>query len=261
MAKLELDFFGIDMEKFNFSVLVDGEVVSSSKKRINVEIDTGFVEFSGKDFKFNKAGELMSGTIKSITEHNGETPYYTISGLDLAVTDLKKVALTISNADDQKLVAKLFAGNDYINTGDGDSFIYGYKGHDAMVGGTGVDWIEGGSGNDFIAGSLGGDIFWGDAGADHFIYVLAVESDASGELTMDAIMDFNSAEGDKIDIKEVSTFTFAGEKLLSGVVGELVFGFSGGMTFVSGDIDGDAVADIVIALDGDITLKASDFIL
>jgi Ca2+-binding RTX toxin-like protein len=59
-----------------------------------------------------------------------------------------------------------------------------------VVGGN--DRIDGGAGNDVIVGGGGHDILIGGPGADHFVF-----APGSG---VDDILDFSSAEGDRIDL-------------------------------------------------------------
>jgi Ca2+-binding RTX toxin-like protein len=56
----------------------------------------------------------------------------------------------------------------------------------------GDDRIDGGAGNDVLIGGGGHDTLIGGAGADHFVF-----APGSGK---DDILDFSSAEGDRIDL-------------------------------------------------------------
>ncbi len=69
-------------------------------------------------------------------------------------------------------------------------------GNDVLNGGNGDDVILGQEGNDTIAGGAGNDTVWGGSGADTFVFHSANEG-------TDHIMDFNAAQGDKIDISSV----------------------------------------------------------
>jgi hypothetical protein len=71
-------------------------------------------------------------------------------------------------------------GNDIINAGAGDDIVYGQEGDDIITGGTGSDILSGGS------------------GADIFIWT-ANESDS------DEIIDFNTSEGDVLNIADLLT--------------------------------------------------------
>lgn len=75
---------------------------------------------------------------------------------------------------------------------DGDNRIDGLKGDDTLSGGAGNDTIDGGAGNDVLKGDGGADLF-------HF-------SKNSGH---DTIVDFNPAEGDRIDLSGTGIFQFS----------------------------------------------------
>ena len=94
------------------------------------------------------------------------------------------------------------------------------------------------------------------------------EFDASR--SRDLILDFSRAQGDKISLSAIDAnslagnnqaFTFIGTAAFSNVAGQLRYETSGGVTTISGDVNGDGVADLQIQLSGSIALIASDFIL
>ena len=79
---------------------------------------------------------------------------------------------------------------------------------------------------------------------------------------------FTQADSDRIDLSGLDAnllldgdqaFDFIGMDAFTGTAGELRFEWSGGDTYVSGDWNGDAVADFMIRLDGLEALQASDF--
>ena len=95
--------------------------------------------------------------------------------------------------------------NDRIAGGKGFDKIYGGNGRDTLAGDKGNDRLYGGGGDDSISGGQGNDQIWvgggtdyatGNAGSDTFIF-----SDSSG---YNFINDFDSLEGDKINLKGVS---------------------------------------------------------
>ncbi|MGK7867814.1 hypothetical protein [Falsiroseomonas sp. E2-1-a20] len=87
----------------------------------------------------------------------------------------------------------------------------------------------------------------------------------------DLITDFSQAEADLIDLGGIDAdpltagnqaFTDLGTGAFTGAVGQLRHeGDGAGNTLVLADIDGDAVADLVVRLSGTLTLTTSDFIL
>lgn len=84
-------------------------------------------------------------------------------------------------------------GNDTIYGGGGNDTILSDGGNDKVYGGNGRDAIFAGDGNDLIVGGAGDDIIFGGSGADIFRF----DSIGDGK---DTIMDFNTREGDVIDI-------------------------------------------------------------
>jgi Ca2+-binding RTX toxin-like protein len=142
----------------------------------------------------------------------------------------------------------------------GDDFIDGGAGNDTVMGGDGADWLVGGAGH---------DQFYGGAGADSFVFA---DGDFSGNTTgtADRIHDFSQAEGDVIRLDQVDAdtllagdqaFSFVGTAAFSHTAGELRYDEIGGNTYVSGDTNGDGVADFMIKLDGLHALTGTDFVV
>ena len=166
------------------------------------------------------------------------------------------------------------AGNDHLLGGDGDDMLYGGTGNDRLEGGAGVDFlygdegddiIFGGSGNDIITGGSGGDRLHGGAGADIFRYFSIDDSRVDA---FDRIEDFSTRELDRIDLRGIDAiaateaddaFTFIGQSAFTGNAGELRYAAIGGDTYVMGDVNGDQVADFMIALTGSMTLNSWNF--
>jgi hypothetical protein len=131
----------------------------------------------------------------------------------------------------------------------------------------GADRLSGGGSSDTLIGGAGRDILTGGADADTFRYLSASETGATGA-TRDTIADF-VAGTDKIDLAAIDAvddgaddaFSFIGAAAFSGTAGELRAKVAGANTLVSGDLDGDAVADFQILLAGTHTLSAGDFLL
>ena len=134
----------------------------------------------------------------------------------------------------------------------------------------GDDRLSGGDGNDTLIGGVGRDILRRRRGcSDTFRYLSASETGATaGRATGSptsrrrhrqidlAAIDANSVGGTAND-----TFSFVGAAAFSGTAGELRARAAGSNTLVSGDLDGDAVADFQILLTGTQTLSAGDFLL
>ena len=148
-------------------------------------------------------------------------------------------------------------GADQIFGGNSDDSIYGQGGNDVIRGENGNDIIDGGTGDDIIDGGLGADKIKGGAGADYFVYNSALDSTT---LAMDIIADFSRASLDKIDLRPLlgaSDLEWGGNAGKAFGVWQLV---SGANTLIMVDTTGDALADMVIQLNGIYALKNADFL-
>ncbi|MFT2159484.1 immunoglobulin-like domain-containing protein, partial [Pseudomonas putida] len=87
-------------------------------------------------------------------------------------------------------------GNDILSGGNGNDILFGQGGSDTLDGGKGNDILLGGTGNDTLIGGQGDDILIGGSGADTFVW-------KAGDIGNDVIKDFNKAEGDRIDLKDL----------------------------------------------------------
>ncbi|KMY37697.1 immunoglobulin-like domain-containing protein, partial [Pseudomonas putida] len=87
-------------------------------------------------------------------------------------------------------------GNDILSGGNGNDILFGQGGSDTLNGGKGNDILLGGTGNDTLIGGQGDDILIGGSGADTFVW-------KAGDVGNDVIKDFNKAEGDRIDLKDL----------------------------------------------------------
>jgi Ca2+-binding RTX toxin-like protein len=142
-----------------------------------------------------------------------------------------------------------------------------------LFGGSANDVIIGGANGDLIYGGLGSDNLTGGAGNDVYRYQGVGESTAS---STDHILDFTL--GDLIDLSRIDAdttqsgdqaFTFmngASSFTGNGHAGELIaVDNGGGIWTVSGDVNGDGVADfqlsVTVADSGTHSLTASDFLL
>ena len=157
------------------------------------------------------------------------------------------------------------AANDVLNGGSGSDSIYGGADNDGINGGADADTLYGEAGSDRVTGGTGRDMLYGGAGND----VFAFDDGDSGATvaTADRVMDF--AVGDRIDLSAIDAivmdsttpFTFIGTAGFSQTAGELRYQFVGGETYISGDTNGDGIADLMIRVQGNVVLTAADFIL
>ena len=133
--------------------------------------------------------------------------------------------------------------------------------------------IVGNGGANLIDGLGGRDTLTGGGGADTFVFRALADSTVAST-GQDRITDFSRAQGDHIDLHLIDAntavagdqgFSFIGTSAFSGQAGQLRYAFSGSDTLVSGDVNGDRVADFAITLSGNIGLQQSgatgDFIV
>jgi serralysin len=159
-------------------------------------------------------------------------------------------------------------GDDIYGTLGADD-LYGTDASERMFGLFGNDDILAGDGDDVIRGGYGSDFIWGEGGADTFAFDLAVESPWKSR-KFDVLMDFNSAEGDKIDLSGIDanllrfgnqTFRFEGSGDGYAGRGQIDYNFLNGNTQVFGYNDRDKNPDFYFQIEGMVDLKASDFVL
>jgi Ca2+-binding RTX toxin-like protein len=115
--------------------------------------------------------------------------------------------------------------------GTGTDTMYGNGGNDTLVGGAGNDSLYGGSGNDILTGDGGTDYLNGGAGADIFVFKAATALSAS-----DTIADFNTGDGDRIDISDVLSGHY--NPLQDAIDDFVTLTTSGSNTLLKVDLDG-----------------------
>jgi hypothetical protein len=100
-----------------------------------------------------------------------------------------------------------------------------------------------------------------------FVFTSLADSTASAR---DVISDFSIADRDRISLSDIDAnsktggdqkFAFIGTAAFSGVAGQLHYEHSGGNTLVTGDVNGDGVADLVVHVAGLVSLTSGDFLL
>jgi Ca2+-binding RTX toxin-like protein len=176
------------------------------------------------------------------------------------------LAITVTNLVTESTV-KGTASSNTLNGTAGSDTIFGLDGGDTMSGLGGDDVLDGGAGADILVGGAGADQLLGGAGGDRYRYDAASDSAVGSH---DMIYDFSRSQGDRISLTGVDAdsltagdqnFAFIGTAAFAGVAGQLRYEKTGGDTFVYGDLDGDAVADFKLQINGELTLQASDFLL
>ncbi len=124
----------------------------------------------------------------------------------------------------------------------------------------------GGAGADKLVATEGVDELTGAAGADRFVFAQVRIADAAPGAS-DRITDFSSGE-DKINLSRIDADSgragnqaFDRVDAFSGRAGELVATVDAQKLVLSGDVNGDGIADLVIDLIGVSALAAADIVL
>jgi Ca2+-binding RTX toxin-like protein len=202
---------------------------------------TGFTETFNGSFGYASDGSVNSGVLNSIDFSSGGHEAIQITGLNIAAATAYRAVI---NGDVQGLANMLYGGadtvtgsasgemlqpmsgadtvsamdgndsvaggdgndllngnqgNDLVNGNQGDDQVYGGKGADTLYGGQGADTLHGDIGDDVLSGDRGNDLLYGGAGADHFVF-----AHGGG---VDRVMDFNAAEGDRIQLASGTAYT------------------------------------------------------
>ena len=129
----------------------------------------------------------------------------------------------------------------------------------------GDDTLRGENGNDTLNGGAGNDTMYGGAGADEFTFNNIAEMVG----TLDALLDFNAAQGDKIDVNAIDAnetlggnqdFTFVGGDNFTAA-GQIRYGTDGVNTYIAFNTDNDfSDNEAVIMVAGVVAPDASWFL-
>jgi Ca2+-binding RTX toxin-like protein len=208
-----------------------------------------------------------------VTELAGEGTDRVLSSIDYTLED---------NVEDLDLTGSAISG-----TGNNlDNRINGNALGNRLSGGGGNDLLSGAAGNDVLSGGDGIDRLIGGSGADRFkAEVNSTEvSTKRGDMSLDMILDFNRAEGDKIDLSGIDfngnaagngTFRFVGKAdgKVAGDVSWKSFGNvnaaenalgidlddeGGPISVIFGHTDNDGVADFALVLYNTSNVSAND---
>ena len=125
------------------------------------------------------------------------------------------------------------AGDDIVYGNLGNDIGYGEDGNDLIRGGQGDDLLFGGAGNDWMSGDRGNDTLTGGAGADTF--------NTFGDAGIDRVLDFNSAEGDRVRFDPGTTWE------LAFVGGDAVISMTGGAQMILVGVSAATIGDWLLA--------------
>lgn len=159
-------------------------------------------------------------------------------------------------------------GDDSLTGTHGKDAMFGDAGNDTLIGGNGKDVLDGGTGDDSLVGGNGKDVLISDGGndtltggrgSDHFEFTSAdgstvhITDYAAGSDTIDmSAIDADPNTDGHQDFTFVNAFTDqAGQATLS-------YDAATNQSTASFDVNGDAVADLAIVVNGEVT--AADFL-
>jgi subtilisin family serine protease len=257
------DWFRVNLTagwRYSFAMNADGASSFDSYLRL--------LNSSGQQLAFNDDGSGLNSRISFTVTASGT--YFLSAQGDGASTGAYSLSMTAVEADrvlngtTRNDTLNGASGNDSLSGMAGNDRLVGLAGNDTLSGLTGNDMLDGGTGNDLLIGGVGRDIITGGGGADVFRFLTLADS-AVGS-SRDMIFDFSRAEGDRIDLAAIDAnsriagdqaFAFIGGAGFGRVAGQLRF--AGGV--LQADINGDARADMEIAVQGVSGLLATDVIL
>jgi Ca2+-binding RTX toxin-like protein len=131
-----------------------------------------------------------------------------------------------------------------------------------LLGDNGANFIEAWYAQDVITGRGGADIMQGGGWSDRFVYLATTDAPLGETIT-----DFVSGSGDLIDLSAIDTnAALAGDQAFV-FIGTAAFTIGGGAqvrfsgTSVEADVDGNGVAEMLIAMTGVTAMAAADFVL
>jgi len=262
---------GTDGQIFNSGTVFGAEQGIELEQADGAQIhNTGRI-ISGRlsDFQSGAITILGETGAKHLIDNSGSISTQLANGNAIIATG--NSAETVSNTGSIKGRISLDLGNDLLDTshgtvagvidmGGGNDTVRGSAAADNILGGFGNDQLIGNSGNDILRGGAGVDLIAGGAGADRFVFTSGDSGVAAA--AQDRVTDFSHAQADHIDLRLFdANMKVANDQAFTHHAGELHYAVSGGNAFVSGDADGNGVADFTIRLDHVTSLVASDFFL
>lgn len=165
------------------------------------ELDNIIIGNAGNNRLFGRAGSDMmqggAGNDYYEIDNAGDTAVeFAGEGIDTVIVLIDGYTLP-DEIEDIILLNLVATGNgagNVITASGGNNILSGLGGDDTLLGGDGADALDGGADADTLNGGRGIDRLIGGAGADRFQFDDALRSSNSH----DEILDFSSAEGDKI---------------------------------------------------------------
>jgi hypothetical protein len=256
------DISAVWVDGVNYLTFADGREVEFTKSTGsggNVDPGTGgfFTDNTGGALNVEYDGITAPSTFFALLDTTLTTHTMQIAVADTGDTSLDSSLslepLGFFNANVNGAVStggtyQMGTSNGETLSGDGTvNQFFGLAGNDVLNGAGESDKLYGGDGADTLYGGAGADLLVGGAGADIFKYV-ATGDGSTVTATSDLILDFNSAQGDKI---QLTSSGFGGINSLTNNTNYVEIGFAGAnlgalkAAIADGTIDG--IADDNIA--------------
>ena len=145
-------------------------------------------------------------------------------------------------------------GHDHLYGYDGGDKLYGEAGSDSLYGGIGNDRLEGGAGRDYLLGEGGADTLVGGADEDTFIFRVGDSTTAARDLITDFQTGIDKTDLRQIDanpfMKSDQAFSWIESGAFTKAAGQLRYDAGPNGIALSGDTNGDGVADFAVLLAG-----------
>jgi serralysin len=163
--------FPLRFDELDLSILLEGEIISSSSTSVTIEFDDGFREiFTGFGILYDGFGIPRGGTLTGYRETLDGVTTFEVTGLNFPVSTF---VAAVESGSTIAALSGLLSGNDNLTGTAFDDIFVGYDGHDNLFGGAGADGLAGGTGNDHLygqspnGGADGADLILGNSGSDY----------------------------------------------------------------------------------------------
>jgi serralysin len=249
--------------------------------------NTKAIVLDGSSISYDLAKHIVSGSVTTVRlgtlgnsyKEPGEFTEDPAGRITNISAQVQISGLAIAGAEFHSLVSGLMGGASssrkanpaILNAALADEAhnLIGSSGSDTYTGTRFSDRIKGGAGSDKLTGGAGADDLWGGEGTDTFIFKSVGESTVKSS-GRDTIFDFSVQQKDKIHLSSIDAnslkggnqaFEFIGTRAFSGEAGELQYRKASSDTYVSGDVNGDKIADFAIHFDDAVDFTQSYFVL
>jgi serralysin len=249
--------------------------------------NTKAIVLDGSSISYDLAKHIVSGSVTTVRlgtlgnsyKEPGEFTEDPAGRITNISAQVQISGLAIAGAEFHSLVSGLMGGASssrkanpaILNAALADEAhnLIGSSGSDTYTGTRFSDRIKGGAGSDKLTGGAGADDLWGGEGTDTFIFKSVGESTVKSS-GRDTIFDFSIQQKDRMHLSSIDAnalkggnqaFEFIGTRAFSGEAGELQYRKASSDTYVSGDVNGDKIADFTVHFDDAIDFGQSYFVL